>query len=77
VVPPPPKPDGGGEREDTQRPGPRKVTDPRTLRALAHPVRIALIEALTYGGPMTATEVGERIGETPTTCTSDGGTGAN
>ena len=62
------KPDGGGEREDTQRPGPRKVTDPRTLRALARPVRIALIEALTYGGPMTATEVGERIGETPTTC---------
>jgi DNA-binding transcriptional ArsR family regulator len=59
--------DGGG-REDDQRPGPRAVTDARTLRALAHPVRIALIEALTYGGPMTATEVGEQIGETPTTC---------
>ncbi|HEX6452199.1 MAG TPA: helix-turn-helix domain-containing protein [Trebonia sp.] len=46
----------------------RKVSDARTLRALAHPVRIALIEELTVHGPMTATEVGERIGETPTTC---------
>ncbi len=46
----------------------RRVTDARTLRALAHPVRIALIEALILGGSMTATEVGERIGESPTTC---------
>ncbi len=47
---------------------PRTITDARTLRALAHPVRIALIEELTFGGAMTATEVGERIGETATTC---------
>jgi DNA-binding transcriptional ArsR family regulator len=47
---------------------PRKITDARTLRALAHPVRIALIEALLHGGAQTATEAGERIGETPTTC---------
>lgn len=46
----------------------RKLTDSRTLRALTHPVRIALIEALLLGGAMTATEVGERIGESPTTC---------
>ena len=46
----------------------RRVTDTRTLRALAHPVRIALIETLTVYGPMTATEAGERIGESPTTC---------
>src|SRR5580693_1042753 len=46
----------------------RRVTDARTLRALAHPVRIALIEALILGGAMTATQVGERIGESPTTC---------
>jgi DNA-binding transcriptional ArsR family regulator len=46
----------------------REVTDARSLRALTHPVRIALIEALTLGGAMTATEVGERIGESPTTC---------
>jgi DNA-binding transcriptional ArsR family regulator len=46
----------------------REITDARTLRALAHPVRIALIEALSLGGAMTATEVGEHIGESPTTC---------
>ena len=46
----------------------RQVTDARTMRALSHPVRIALIEALSLEGPMTATEVGEMIGESPTTC---------
>jgi DNA-binding transcriptional ArsR family regulator len=46
----------------------RKVSDARTMRALAHPVRIALIEALSLGGAMTATEVGEQIGESSTTC---------
>ena len=29
---------------------PRKLTDAQTLRALAHPVRIALDEELAYGG---------------------------
>lgn len=46
----------------------RQITDVRTLRALAHPVRVALLETLHLSGPMTATEIGERIGETPTTC---------
>jgi DNA-binding transcriptional ArsR family regulator len=46
----------------------RKLTDSRTLRALAHPVRVALIEALALHSPLTATEVGELIGESPTTC---------
>ena len=46
----------------------RQLTDSQTLRALTHPVRIALIEALLLGGAMTATEVGERIGESATTC---------
>ncbi len=46
----------------------RKVSDARTMRALAHPVRIALIEALAFGGAMTATQLGEQLGETPTTC---------
>lgn len=47
---------------------PRKLTDPRTMRAVAHPVRIALLEALTTEGPLTATQAGELIGESPTTC---------
>jgi DNA-binding transcriptional ArsR family regulator len=46
----------------------RQITDARTLRALAHPVRIALLESLRLDGAQTATEAGERIGETPTTC---------
>jgi DNA-binding transcriptional ArsR family regulator len=46
----------------------RRVSDPRALRALAHPVRMALLEELAVGGPMTATQVGERIAESPTTC---------
>ncbi len=49
-------------------PGVRQVSDAQTLRALTHPVRIALIEALSLGGAMTATQVGEQIGESPTTC---------
>jgi DNA-binding transcriptional ArsR family regulator len=57
--------------DDTQPDRPsdiRELTDARTLRALTHPVRVALIEELIHGGAMTATELGERIGETPTTC---------
>jgi len=46
----------------------RDVSDARTLRALTHPVRIALLEALHLGGAMTATQIGEEIGESPTTC---------
>ncbi len=61
-------PDGAPASDPSRVPGLREVTDARTLRALAHPVRIALIEELTLGGAMTATEAAERIGETPTTC---------
>ena len=46
----------------------RTVTDPRALRALAHPIRIRLLEVLGLAGPLTATQAGERIGETPTMC---------
>jgi DNA-binding transcriptional ArsR family regulator len=53
---------------DDSRHGVRTLTDAQTMRALAHPVRIALLEALTLEGAKTATEVGELIGESPTTC---------
>src|SRR5215469_16686474 len=61
---------GSSQPSSGQAPRPelRKVTDARTMRALAHPVRIALLEELVLGGAMTATEIGERIGESPTTC---------
>src|SRR3984957_13611496 len=54
--------------EPTALPKLREITDAQTMRALSHPVRIALIEALTVYGAMTATQVGERIGESSTTC---------
>jgi DNA-binding Lrp family transcriptional regulator len=47
---------------------PRRLTDPRAMRAVAHPVRIALLEVLGTEGPLTATEAAEHIGESPTTC---------
>lgn len=47
---------------------PRRLTDPRAMRAVAHPVRIALLEVLGTEGPLTATQAGELIGESPTTC---------
>src|SRR5579862_727973 len=47
---------------------PRKLTDPRAMRAVAHPIRIALLEVLGTEGPLTATQAGEHIGESPTTC---------
>jgi len=67
-------PDSGGRAGHT--PGglapvpaePRQLTDARELRALTHPVRLALLEALAIHGTLTATEAGELIGESPTTC---------
>ena len=47
---------------------PRELTDPRAMRAITHPVRLALLEALAIEGPLTATKAGELIGESPTTC---------
>ncbi|WP_338315426.1 helix-turn-helix domain-containing protein [Streptomyces bohaiensis] len=38
------------------------------MRALSHPVRLALIEALTLHGALTATQAGRLIDATPTTC---------
>jgi DNA-binding transcriptional ArsR family regulator len=47
---------------------PRELTEPRELRAMTHPVRLALLEVLSLNGELTATEAGELIGESPTTC---------
>jgi DNA-binding transcriptional ArsR family regulator len=53
--------------DDSVPPDQRTLSDARALRALSHPVRLALLEAL-LGGPLTATQAGELIGESPTTC---------
>jgi DNA-binding transcriptional ArsR family regulator len=44
---------------------PRELTDPKAMRALAHPVRLALLEAFAGTDTLTATEAGERVGESP------------
>jgi DNA-binding transcriptional ArsR family regulator len=47
---------------------PRELTDPLAMRAMAHPVRLALMEALNDAGTLTATEAAERVGESPSNC---------
>ncbi|MCI0687188.1 MAG: helix-turn-helix domain-containing protein [Sporichthyaceae bacterium] len=56
--------------DHTQSPryGRRTLTDARELRALAHPLRMALLELLFVEGPLTATECGERLDQTPANC---------
>jgi DNA-binding transcriptional ArsR family regulator len=44
------------------------VTDPKTMRALAHPLRIALMEELAHAGTLTATQASEILGESPANC---------
>jgi DNA-binding transcriptional ArsR family regulator len=43
----------------------RIVSDARTMRALAHPVRIALLEAIGREGELTATRAAEMLDESP------------
>jgi DNA-binding MarR family transcriptional regulator len=40
----------------------RDVNDPAALRALAHPLRLRLLEQLTVAGPATATTLAARLG---------------
>jgi DNA-binding transcriptional ArsR family regulator len=41
------------------------IRDPRVLRALAHPDRLAILEELAEDGPRTATELGTAVGISP------------
>jgi DNA-binding transcriptional ArsR family regulator len=43
----------------------RSVRDPREIRALAHPARMAIIDALASGDELTATECSELTGLSP------------
>jgi DNA-binding transcriptional ArsR family regulator len=45
-----------------------RLTDPRALRAMAHPVRLSLIGVLRREGPLTATQAAELIGESSASC---------
>lgn len=45
--------------------GDLEVTDPQAMRALAHPVRLAVISQLQRHGPATATQLSNRVGASP------------
>jgi DNA-binding transcriptional ArsR family regulator len=53
-------PDGGDPPDDARGVAP---LDPRSLRALAHPLRVRLLGALREYGPATASALGGRLGE--------------
>ena len=46
----------------------RVITDARTMRAMAHPMRLALLDLLKIEPTLTATEAGDRLGESPAAC---------
>ncbi len=68
--------EGTGHCDDHGDPDPRAarerervdLTDPKAMRALAHPVRWALLEALAHAGTLTATQASEMLNESPANC---------
>jgi DNA-binding transcriptional ArsR family regulator len=46
----------------------RQITDPRVMRALAHPTRIQLMELVAREGELTATAAAEALGLSPANC---------
>lgn len=58
-------PKKGGPVEQPPRRPPVVLADPKAIRALAHPARIAVIEELYSGAELTATECAEIAGMTP------------
>lgn len=51
--------------EPGNRLGDTEITDPQAMRALAHPVRLAILERLQRHGPATATQLAPDVGATP------------
>ena len=45
-----------------------ELTDPRAMRAMAHPLRLALMDLLTQEGTATATRCAEVLGESQASC---------
>ena len=62
---PHPRQDGPHPRNDRPQ---LELNDPKAMRALAHPLRWALLEALGHAGTLTATQASEMLGESPANC---------
>jgi DNA-binding transcriptional ArsR family regulator len=43
----------------------REITDPKAMRALAHPVRLAILDAMRNEGELTATRAAELLNQSP------------
>lgn len=54
-----------GEREERGKFGDLVIDDPRMMRALAHPARLAIMDILRREGPASATELAPRVGISP------------
>src|SRR5690349_22178529 len=59
---------GEGERHGDRQRERVDLTDPKAMRALAHPLRWALLEALAQAGTLTATQASEMLSESPANC---------
>lgn len=46
----------------------RSLRDAGAIKAMAHPLRLRLLELLGTGGPATATDLAARVGESPANC---------
>jgi predicted ArsR family transcriptional regulator len=57
-----------GQAEPGSAENPFEITDPRAMRALAHPARIAMLQHLVIDGPSTATECADVAGLSPSAC---------
>ena len=53
---------------ETGPPEPWRITDATVMRALAHPVRMGLIELFSVHATLTATQASEALGESPANC---------
>jgi DNA-binding transcriptional ArsR family regulator len=69
---PAPAPASDREPKPAPEPGspenPLLITDPRAMRALAHPARIAILQHLVADGPATATECAQPARLSPSAC---------
>ncbi|APE21587.1 MULTISPECIES: winged helix-turn-helix domain-containing protein [Streptomyces] len=56
------------QRPEGEQPRSIRLTDPRALRAYAHPLRLSLVGLLRSSGPFTATRAAELTGESVASC---------
>ena len=61
-------PQDPAEQRTPQTQRTRRLDDPVVMRAMAHPLRIQLLELLGLHGALTATECADRTGESPASC---------